>query len=267
MAANRHRSGMFVCIGMLALGALMYFGLELALRQLHQVPDVPAGIPSGGIRVWVADIKNDPQAMKIAGDAMSSGGAEFFLAQGMPLNDLDATARNLGMNGPENPPTFSASENAELSARIWGNAILSRQTLFEGRTIPNAGGGSMGVWGWMIIDGKRFLLASVQFQAGPGPLNEIAREDEMKHLRADWLARDQPPMIAAFAPVAGADRDALARVLASFSELHVGADLPQPTTASATQSAAGPDLIGWTAPWSGATLESAANGVQEFKLR
>jgi hypothetical protein len=83
------------------------------------------------------------------------------------------------------PAIYHASENLAGSRATWGNAILSRHRLYEGKAMRNSGG-SFGVWATAVVEGKKFRVASVHLSS---------KDQERTSLVKAWEDASQPPIV------------------------------------------------------------------------
>jgi len=122
---------------------------------------------------------------------------DFVLLQEVERRDLSALTEAL----QSLPAIYHASENLAGGGATWGNAILSKHRLYEAGSIPNAGGGSFGVWGTAVIDGRKFVVANVHlsatWNAKPSHLKESGenRWKELSNLVKAWQDKGSPPIL------------------------------------------------------------------------
>lgn len=167
--ANRSRTGPLTILAMFVLGGLFLLGLYLAKwwGTSPQYANSIVGVPDRAMRVasMNLDWTIPPET---AATALKPVNADIVLLQRVSRKDAQSIAQLLAMRhegqlqmvySPDNPGDSSMS----------GNAILSRFQLEKGRSIPKAGARSFGVFAEPIIDGKRFLVASVDMNYSTDP--------------------------------------------------------------------------------------------------
>jgi endonuclease/exonuclease/phosphatase family metal-dependent hydrolase len=122
---------------------------------------------------------------------------DFVLLQEVERSDLSRMTEALGSL----PAIYHASENLAGGSASWGNAILSKHRLYDAGTIPNPGGGSFGVWGTAVLDGRKFVVANVHlsatWNANPSHLKQSGenRWRELSNLVKAWQDRGSPPIV------------------------------------------------------------------------
>jgi endonuclease/exonuclease/phosphatase family metal-dependent hydrolase len=122
---------------------------------------------------------------------------DFVLLQEVERRDLTAMSQALS----KFPAIYHASENLAGPRASWGNAILSRHALYDAGSVPNPGGGSFGVWATAVIDGRKFVVASVHlsatWNANPTHLIESSnnRWKELSNLVGAWRGVGSPPIV------------------------------------------------------------------------
>lgn len=213
--------------GPLTIAAIVMFGLSM-LALLWNAPrsSTPApanarfGAPPRSIRVISANVANIELDRAIA--AINNSGADIVMLQGVATVDVERVGRAIGMSRATQKAddVFYPAQNFAGPAAPFGNAIYSRWQLYEGRSIPNRGG-SFGVWGVVIVDGTKFMLACVSptdssSQVLAGQTADDVRRNELAMLIRAYEELDRPPMLLAgkFAPLSPAHE----KLLSYFGE-------------------------------------------------
>jgi len=111
--------------------------------------------------------------------------ADVVFARDVMGNALDTFASQLGMTQKPRAEAFYPAQNLSEQPTS-GNAIFSRFPLYESRSIPNKGG-SFGVWAVAVVDGKKFMLASIVLSD--------QKDKELAMLKKAWIELGSPPMI------------------------------------------------------------------------
>ena len=126
-------------------------------------------MPKRALRFASIDIRHLPGGIEAALAIVQQNHADFVLMQGVEIRDVSRVASAIGVNDPERGSTFYPAQNLNGSASTWGNLIVSRYPLYDGRSIPNRGG-SFGVWAVAVVDGVKFYLGSANlFEADAAP--------------------------------------------------------------------------------------------------
>jgi endonuclease/exonuclease/phosphatase family metal-dependent hydrolase len=128
---------------------------------------------------------------------------DFVLLQEVAKRDVETMARELGDGANAYQWTvYGPSTNILGGDAEWGNAILSKYPLYETDQCPHPDTGSFGVWGWAIVDGEKFMLASVHltntwklWSWNHWVETSAARYNELTGLLADWEEHERPPLI------------------------------------------------------------------------
>ncbi len=206
MPMRPSKSGLVVCGALLAMGIMVWAGFEAARRAIDTSPanGISPGIPGHAVSVIACDINRDKTVVdqlvsELAADRSAAHTPDFVLLQRVDQTDMNRLAAAMGIaTGKSNGGDtilFDISINAEATDGAWGNAILSKVPLYEGRAIPNEGGGSIGVWAACVMDAKRFRIASVDLVEGSGDEVNRSRDLEIDHFRQAWKAAGDEPMI------------------------------------------------------------------------
>src|SRR5205823_6953816 len=88
--------------------------------------------------------------------------ADFVFLQEVEKRDVEIMSRQLSDAGTPFPASaYFPSRNIEGRGSRWGNAILSKHPLYGVEEIPYPDSGSFGVWAWTMVDGRKFMIASV----------------------------------------------------------------------------------------------------------
>ncbi|MEA2736286.1 MAG: Endonuclease/Exonuclease/phosphatase family, partial [Humisphaera sp.] len=78
-----------------------------------------------------------------------------------------------------------------------------KHPIYDAASIPNPGGGSFGVWGTAVVDGKKFVVANVHlsatWNANPIHIKKSGenRSRELAALKNAWSDRGSPPIVIA----------------------------------------------------------------------
>jgi endonuclease/exonuclease/phosphatase family metal-dependent hydrolase len=173
--------------------------MRFAARGAGSAPPASAvwGVPDRPVRVVSYNILHNQRGMGRVIEEIRKLDADFVLLQEVEREHVSEMTRELGSM----PAVYHASENLAGGRASWGNAILSRHRLYEGRTIPNPGGGSFGVWATASIDGRKFRVACVHLSAtykfNLAHLEESAvnRYKELSNLAKAWEDEGRPPIV------------------------------------------------------------------------
>jgi endonuclease/exonuclease/phosphatase family metal-dependent hydrolase len=207
MARMRSRSmrGVWLVIGLFALGGMVLGGLFLAPRPAS--PPAPAqitwGVPARQLRFASYNILHDQRGLDRVAAEIIKMQPDFVFLQEVESADCAALAKALGMEANFYPRLYETSVNLAGPHASWGNLILSRHPLYDAASIPNPGGGSFGVWADAVVDGKKFVIADVHlsatWNAKPSHIKESGenRYRELTNLVAAWKARGSPPIVVA----------------------------------------------------------------------
>jgi endonuclease/exonuclease/phosphatase family metal-dependent hydrolase len=183
---------------LLVFGTAFWVTVRLTARGAGSPPPASAawGVPDRPLRFVSYNILHNERGMPRVIAEIKKLDADFILLQEIEREHLSAMTRELGSL----PAVYHASEN--LAGRAsWGNAILSKHRLYEGKSIPNAGGGSFGVWATAAIDGKKFRVACVhlsatyKFDLKHFEESAVNRYKELANLVKAWEDAGQPPIV------------------------------------------------------------------------
>jgi len=159
-------------------------------------PSAAWGVPDRPVRVVSYNILHNQRGMNGVIEEIRRLQPDFVLLQEVEREHLSTMTRELGSL----PAVYHASEN--LAGRAsWGNAILSGHRLYEAKSIPNPGGGSFGVWGTAVVDGKKFRIACVHLSATYKvdlkhfEESAVNRYKELTNLVKAWEDAGRPPII------------------------------------------------------------------------
>jgi endonuclease/exonuclease/phosphatase family metal-dependent hydrolase len=193
-----HLSGILLCVVIGAIAGAALFLLFHAPRSAQPVPaQAIIGVPEKPIRIASYNILHNRRGRDAVILQIQSTRPDFVLLQELDADDLREMSKQLVM-----PSQFYyPSENLDGEHSSWGNAILSKQPLYDARAIPNPGGGSFGVWAWSVIDNKKFMIGCVHlsatWNANPKHIAESSnnRYKEITNLRRAWEALNKPPIV------------------------------------------------------------------------
>src|SRR5688572_26408120 len=182
-----------------AFGGAFWFMMRWTARDGG--PPAPAsavwGAPDRPVRVVSYNILHNQRGRERVIEEIRKLDPDFVLLQEVERDDLSAMTRELRSL----PAVYHRSENLAGMRASWGNAILSRYRLYEGRSIPNPGGGSFGVWATAVIDGKKFRVACVhlsatyKFDIKHFEESAIHRYKELTNLVKAWEEAGRPPIV------------------------------------------------------------------------
>ena len=162
------------------------------------------GISTHPVNVMACDVNLDHGVVdrlvkELAASRAAAAGPDFLLLQRVDQTDVGRLSAAMGIEADKSSDrsVFDISVNAEPTDGSWGNAILSAGPMYEGRAIPNEGGGGIGVWAVSVMDGRRFRIASVDLIEGTGDQAGRSQDLEVEHFREAWQAAGDEPMILA----------------------------------------------------------------------
>jgi endonuclease/exonuclease/phosphatase family metal-dependent hydrolase len=182
---------------------LLFGGGFLALMYANRGPTSPPppsavwSPPDRPVRIASYNILHNQRGIAKVVEEIRKLEPDFVLLQEVERGDLSAMTQSLSSL----PAIYHASENLAGGRASWGNAILSKHRLYEAGSIPNPGGGSFGVWGTAVVDGKKFVVANVHlsatWNARPSHLKESGenRWKELSALAKAWQVRGSPPIV------------------------------------------------------------------------
>jgi endonuclease/exonuclease/phosphatase family metal-dependent hydrolase len=179
--------------------ATFWILMRFAARGAGSPPPASAvwGVPDRPVRFVSYNILHNQRGMSRVIEEIRKLDPDFILLQEVERDELSDMTRDLGSM----PAVYHASENLAGGRATWGNAILSRHRLYEGRSIPNPGGGSFGVWATAVIEGKKFRVGCVHLSA-TYKLNlahfeesAVNRYKELSNLVKAWEDDGRPPIV------------------------------------------------------------------------
>lgn len=208
----------------MTIGVILLFGVVIfALFLLATRPGDPApahlkfGVPARTIRIFSLDMRELDRDRAIS--AILASDADIVLLQGVRTADVDILGQRIKMSRADAPSgnVFYPAQNFEGPATPFGNAIFSRFSLYEGRSIPNRGG-SFGVWAAADVDDSKIMLASVQLTdsssevLGTQSASSVSSQELQTLVRAHEGLANPPIVIGGrMADLASADENALRR--------------------------------------------------------
>lgn len=192
----RVRSGVVICLGMFALGGAMLLAFFKVPRGGIPAPAAEWGVPERRVRIVSCRLGTNPKERDRVAAEVRRIAPDYLLLQDAGADQVDSLAKQLQLNGGGSGPIFYPTAEQGNDSR--GNAILATRPLYDGRSIPNPGGESFGVWASSIIDGRKFVIASVDLAGlAPTAIPASTREHEFGNLLRAWHALHDPPMIVA----------------------------------------------------------------------
>ena len=200
---RRSIRGVLLVLGIFVLGGAVLGGLFLAPRP--HGPPIPAGaengVPQRPLRFVSYNILHSQRGLEKVADEIKQLEPDFVFLQEVEAADAMPLAHALGMEANYYPQCYQTSVNLAGPRASWGNLILSKHPLYAAESIPNPGGGSLGVWAEAIIDGKRFVIANVHLSAtwNANPIHVKKsgenRNKELSNLIAAWKSRGSPAIV------------------------------------------------------------------------
>jgi endonuclease/exonuclease/phosphatase family metal-dependent hydrolase len=194
------RRSTLLFFGFLAVfGGAFWAVMRISARGAGSPPPAGAvwGVPERPVRVVSYNILHNERGMGRVIEEIRKLDPDFVLLQEVEREHLSAMTRELRSL----PAVYHRSENLAGGRASWGNAILSRHRLYEGRSIPNPGGGSFGVWATAVIDGRKFRVACVhlsatyKFDLKHFEESAVNRYKELTNLVKAWEEAGRPPIV------------------------------------------------------------------------
>ncbi len=195
--------GIAVILAMFVLGGLVLAGLFLAPKS--KSPPAPVGIPWGApdrpLRFVSYNILHNERGREQIITEIRKLEADFVLLQEIESPDVVPMAEALSMQRNYHSQCYQRSENLAGRKASWGNCMLSKYPLYEVGAIPNPSGGTFGVWGVAVVDGKKFIIANVHlsatWNANPSHIKKSGenRCAELSSLFNAWQGRGLPPIV------------------------------------------------------------------------
>ncbi len=237
--------GALLVAALFALGGMVLWGLFQAPRAVS--PAAPAGVewgvPSRPLRFASLNVLHLRQGMDAVAGEIRTLNPDFVLLQEVESRDVVGLAQALGMQRHHHPNNYERSANLGGPKATWGNVILAKHPLYDAGPIPGSGGGSAGVWATTVVDGTRFIVATVHLSATPNAdpqqVNESdeRRSNEIASLLDAWRERNSPPIVVGgdFNQVASGNNyavitDHLVDALAKIANAGTAFRAPQPRT-------------------------------------
>jgi len=189
------RSGAIALLAIFVTGGVLLLGIRLTrhARPRTAPPGVPWGVPGRTLRIISHDLRRqNPQSDPMLA-AMSRLNPDYVLLQDVEEDDVVPIAQLLGMQQSFHAELFQRSMNLVGRRVTYGNCIFSKHPLYEGAPLTG-GQGPFGAWAVSVMDGRKFLVASVHFAPGE---RGIAEAHAMTQV---WQARGAPPMVAGVLP-------------------------------------------------------------------
>ncbi|HET6250627.1 MAG TPA: hypothetical protein VFE47_23265 [Tepidisphaeraceae bacterium] len=189
------RQGALVVAGLLVFGLIILGGLYISPKAYP--PGLPAGVPRGAAARTLRLVAYDLDRQQPTTDPMMAEIAkmkpDYLLLQGVNEDDSIEIAESLGMQQSFHPQLYQRSERLAGKKGIWGNLILSRQSLYEGAPLGGKRGG-FGGWAVSVVDNHAFFVANLHLSPGDNAQKEAA---EFQNI---WKAAGSPPMVVAVLP-------------------------------------------------------------------
>jgi endonuclease/exonuclease/phosphatase family metal-dependent hydrolase len=197
--------GIILVIALFAVGGIMLWGMFLAPRAVSPPAPLDAawGVPDRPLRFVSYNILHGERGIDKVTAEIKQIDPDFVVLQEVESRDLIELAARLGMEHFHHPRQYEASVNLAGPRATWGNFILSKHPIYEAASIPNPSGGSFGVWGTAVVDGKKFVIANVHlsatWNANPIHIKKSGenRNKELTALAAAWRKRGSPPIVIA----------------------------------------------------------------------
>ncbi len=186
------RRGAMVILGLIAFGVLILGGLFLTPPA--KAPPGPAGVPIGvprrTLRFVCYDLARQHPANEPMIDAILALHPDYVLLHGVDEDDGVQIAEMLKMEGSFHPQLYQRLEHLAGRRGIWGNLILSRQSLYQGTPLGGPRGG-YGALAKSIVDDRAFFVASIHLASSAQANSEAA------DLQQTWKNKGSPPLVAA----------------------------------------------------------------------
>jgi len=197
--------GIYLVIALFAIGGIMLWGLFIAPHAISPPAPLDAswGVPGRPLRFVSYNILHNQRGIENVAAEINATKPDFVLLQEVESRDLIELAARLRMEQYHHPRLYERSSNLDGPRATWGNYILSKHPVYDAASIPNPGGGSFGVWGTAVVDGKKFVIANVHlsatWNANPVHIKKSGenRNRELNALKTAWHDRGEPPIIIA----------------------------------------------------------------------
>jgi len=186
------RSGLLAIGAMAAMGALLLVLLYLAPRFSRRAPNVPWGAPPAPIRVTIVDVQRIRGGITAAEDEVRRINPALVLLQGIDGLAGEAMAARLGFDSRGGVAFYPAQNLAGPNSPA-GNMILSRDRMYEVRSMPNRGG-SFGVWAVVVSQNMKYYVACAALSPGDATHGAQPHPEVATLLRA-WSQLNSPPML------------------------------------------------------------------------
>lgn len=186
------RSGLLAIGTMAAMGALLLVLLYLAPRFSRRAPGVPWGAPPAPIRVLIVDMQRISGGINAAADEIRRINPALVLLLGIDGLAGESMAARLGFASGEGVAFYPAQNLAGPNSPA-GNMILSRNSMYEVRSMPNRGG-SFGVWAVVVAENLKYYVACAGMSPEAAPRGAQPHPEVETLLRA-WSQLNSPPML------------------------------------------------------------------------
>jgi endonuclease/exonuclease/phosphatase (EEP) superfamily protein YafD len=169
---------------LLVFGGAFLLAMRLTARHAGSAPPASAvwGVPDWPLRFVSYNVRHNQLGTARIIDRIRKLDPDFVLVQEVEREHLSTLTRELRAM----PAVYHASENLAGARPTWGNAILSRYRLYEGKSIPNHEGRSLGVWATAAVEGKKFRVACVHLSTN---------DQERASLVKAWEDAGRPPIV------------------------------------------------------------------------